>query len=340
MLEVTNHPSLLPLTGPVPTDLNAFVSPAQNLVNGYNIAEQTCFHKTTVRNLIDSLRRISSVYRDLVNLLQASTQLVTDATVLVTDSTTLVTRTTTLLRDATSLVGVVTGLVPTLIGLITAIVGSLTTISTGALIAAIAAIVAGVACALFWVPVAGIFLLGGGCVAIAALLAVVFFVIRASLTTILGSLGGVTAALATLTPPLTTISGSIASVNGILSNPALPSDVSRSLTSVGASLAPVQNALSAHLTLVNNVAATLDTRVMGLQSFLAATPANSPVRPREHLEDTYAQAVRVYNDAITGLQGTSAAVWSQMLANANNSPQVSPGGTVDKALACAGPEEP
>jgi hypothetical protein len=186
--------------------------------------------------------------------------------------------------------------------------------------------------------VAGIFLLGGGCVAIAALLAVVFFVIRASITAILGSLGGVTAALATLTPPLTTISGSIASVNGILSNPALPSDVSRSLTSVGTSLAPVQNALSAHLALVNNAAATLDSRVTGLQSFLAATPLGSSVVPREHLEDTYRQAVRIYNNAIGALQGTSTPVWTQMLANANNSPQVNPGGTVDKALACANPD--
>src|SRR5207249_6712831 len=70
MLEVTNSPALLPVTGPTPVDLDAFVSPEQNLVNGYNIAEQTCFHKTTVSNLIPSLKAISAAYKGLSALVQ------------------------------------------------------------------------------------------------------------------------------------------------------------------------------------------------------------------------------------------------------------------------------
>jgi hypothetical protein len=76
MLQVTSDASLLPAAGPTPLNLNDFVSPAQNLVNGYNITEQTCFHKTTVSNLIVSLRALSTGYKGLTGLVQSSTTLI------------------------------------------------------------------------------------------------------------------------------------------------------------------------------------------------------------------------------------------------------------------------
>jgi len=115
MLEVTNSPALLPVTGPTPVDLDAFVSPAQNLVNGYNIAEQTCFHKTTVSNLIPSLKAISAAYKGLSALVQTSGQLITVAVRLVGDLKSLVTSTLTLLGNVTGLVTTATGLVGTII---------------------------------------------------------------------------------------------------------------------------------------------------------------------------------------------------------------------------------
>lgn len=352
MLEVTGDPLLLPITGPKPLDLDAFVSPTPNLVNGYNIAEQTCFHKTTVGNLVPSLRALSSGFKGLSTLVQLTTQIVTDVVRLVTDSIILVGRTTTLLAAVTSLVTTVTGLVTTIAGLITAIVGSitaiigsLTSIRTGAIIAAIAAAVAGALCAFFWVPFAGYGFLAAGAIATAVLLAVVFILISIALGTILGSLGTITGtlgtlttAIGTLTAPLGTVNTAIVGVNGILTNPALPSDISRDLTAVQGSLAPLLQDLPIELALFNGTVGILDQRATVLQSFLLATLPGQPIVPRAHLEDTYLQAVKIYNDAITALQAAvGSGVLGGMLNNPTNKPQITPNNVVDKTLACVVP---
>lgn len=335
MLEVTNQASLLPITGPSPTNLNAFLSPAQNLVNGYNMAEQTCFHKTTVSNVIPALRGMSALVRGLGGLIPVCTSLLTASTTLVSDVTTLVGRTRTLLTDTTALIGTLTALVTTVISLVTTIIGTLAGIRTAATVAAIAAIAAGVSCALFWIPGVGYGLLAAGAIAIAALLAIVFFVISGAIATIMTSLTGVTGALGTLTGPLMTLAGSAGSVNAILSSAALPSDVTRSLASVATALTDLQNALSAQAPLVANTMTTLDQRAITLRNFLAPTPAGMMVIPRAHLEDTYRQAVRIYNDAIANIQAVSNPVWTGMQTNPHNQPQITPAGSLDTALACS-----
>jgi hypothetical protein len=335
MLEVTNQPSLFPATGPLPVTLNAFVSPAQNLVNGYNIAEQTCFHKTTVSNLIPALRGISALAEGLGGLVRASASLVTASTTLVGDVTTLVGRTRTLLADATTLIGTVATLVTTVIGLVATIIGSLTGIVTATRIAGFAAVAAAASCALFWIPGVGYGFLAAGAIAIAALLAIVFFVISGAIAAVITSLTGVTGALATLTGPLTTLTGSVGSVNAILSSTALTSDVTRSLAGVSTALTDLQNALSAQAPLVTNTVTTLDQRADTLQEFFRATPTGGTIVPRAHLEDTYRQAVRIYNEAITTLRTLSPPVWTAMQTNPDNDPQINPRGNLDQALACS-----
>jgi len=224
------------------------------------------------------------------------------------------------------------------------IIGSLGAIRTGATIAGFAALAAGVLCAGAFIPAVGYGLLAAGAIATAALLAIVFFLIAGLISTILGSLGTVTTALGTLstavgtlTGPLGTVGASVGTVSGILSNAAAPSDVKRSLNDVDQALNTLQNDLTNNLGLFNATATTLDGRAATLQNFLDPTPAGQPVSPRAHLEDTYQQAVKIYDDAITALQALiGSGVWAAMVADPYNNPQITPNNTLDRKLACVG----
>jgi hypothetical protein len=134
MLEVTDDSSVLPGTGLTATTLNGFVSTVPNLVNGYNIAEQTCFHKTTVTNLKTSLEQLSASYKSLAVLLGDSTDLATDCKKLVDDLKALVGNTATLVDDAGALVTNAKALVGdgTTPGAATTLVGDAVTLAGGA----------------------------------------------------------------------------------------------------------------------------------------------------------------------------------------------------------------
>lgn len=359
MLKVTNDQALLPLlTGPTPINLDAFVSPAQNLVNGYNIAEQTCFHKTTVGNLVPSLKALSAAYTGLSQLVQASSQAVSDGLKLIGQLITLGGRVVTLLTDVRALITAVTTLVGTVIGLITgplgiiariaAIITSLGAIVTGARIAGFAAIAAGLLCAGAFVPVAGPVLLALGAIATAALLAIVFFVIAglvAAIATSLGLINGLlttlSGALGTLTTPLPgplgTVSASLATVSGTLSSPGATPDVNKSLGDIQTALTALQNELGPKLNLFNTTAGVLTGRANTLDAFLKPTMAG-PKIPRAHLEDTYVQAVDIYDKAINDLQGwlAGSGVWAAMIADPNNKPEITPNNTLDRRLPCVG----
>jgi hypothetical protein len=353
-LEVVNQPALLP--PPLPANLNALVSPAENIVHGYNMAEQTCFHKTTVSNVIPGFSRLAAVVKGIDALLQPVRALISAATTLVTDVTSAVGLTRTMLAAATTVIGSVTTVVTivttlvgtvittltTIVGLITGIIASLGGIATACLVAGIATIVAGV---LF-----GFGFVGLGGTALAVLLAIFFFVVRGAVMGIAGVLGALmgaltplTTALGTLTMPLGTLAGALAplntaigAVNGILSNPALPSDVTRSLADVSTALTNLQNALAAggpFAGTLTSTATTLDQRVNALQTFLAPTPAGQVKVPRAHLEDTYRDAVAIYNAGVTATQVTNP-VWNAMRLDAANAPQIEPNGNLDTTLTC------
>lgn len=358
-LEVANQPNLLPV-GTLSANLNAFVSPAENIVHGYNMAEQTCFHKTTVSNVFPAFSSLSAFVRAIGALLQPVTALISTTTTLIADVTravgltrTLLTATATVIGTVTTVVGTVTTLVgtaiatlTTLIGLVTSIIATLGGIATACLVAGIATIAAGV---LF-----GFGFIGAGGIALTVLLAVVFFVVRAAVMSIATVLAGVTGALAplntalgTLTAPLGTLSvalgplnTAIGAVNGILANTALPSDLTRSLADVSTALANLQTALAPGGPFEPALASTtteLDRRATNLQTFLAATPAGQTKLPRAHLEDTYKDAVAIYNTGVTATQAASLPVWNAMRLNGNNAPQIEPtSGTIDTRLSCVG----
>jgi hypothetical protein len=213
--------------------------------------------------------------------------------------------------------------------------GILGTISTGAMVAGVLALAAGALCLASLIPGAG-YLLPVGAAAIAALLVTVFFLISGAVATISEALG-------TLTGPLGTLSGSITAVNAILGASVPPSGVTGSLGSMSASLTSVQNALAAQgpfLDSINRAVTELQQRADALKYFQNPTPPPQPGQPpppripREHLEDTRREAVRIYNNGIAAAQGP---VGTAMLADPINNPQiVDSKGVVDKTLACVG----
>jgi hypothetical protein len=355
-LEVANQPNLLP-TGLLSANLNAFVSPAENIVHGYNMTEQTCFHKTTVSNVIPGFSRLSAFVREVGALLQPVTALLSAATSLIGDAIRAVGLTRTLLSTATTVVGAVTaivgtvttlvgtaiGLLTTVIGLVTTIISTLGGIATACLVAGIATIAAGV---LF-----GFGFVGAGGIALTVLLTIVFFVIRGAimtiataLTSVTGALASLNTALGTLTAPLGTLSGAlgplntaIGAVDGILENAALPSDVTRSLNRVSTALTGLQTALAvggSFETTLASTTMTLDQRTDALRKFLVATPAGQPKTPRASLEDTYQDALTIYRTGVAATRAASVPVWDVMRATPINAPQVEPGGVLDTTLNC------
>jgi hypothetical protein len=330
-LEIGTTANLLPLT--LPANLTALVSPAENIVHGYNVVEQTCFHKTTVSNVIPGFDGLSASVKGIDGLFQAAQPLVPAAVALTTDVTAAVGLARTMLGTAAGVIGAVTGLVGTLttlvgtvIGLVTTLIGSLGGIATACLAAGIATIVAG---ALF-----GFGFVGLGGIALTVLLAIVFFVVSSAVTTIATTLGSLNTAIGTLTAPLAALTGAlgplsaaITAVDGALSNPALPTDVMRSLGNVSTALTNLQNALVPGGPLANlsptlsSTAKTLDDRAKALTAFRRATPAGQPKEPRAHLGDTYAAAVAMFNDAVTATRATSA-VWDAMRLDTNNRWQI------------------
>jgi len=337
-LEIPNQPALLPL-GTAP-NLVTLLSPAENIVHGYNMAEQTCFHKTTVSNVIPVFNGLLTSVRGIDALTGAAGTLVAQITAAVSAARTLLTAASTVVGAVTTVIATVTGLVvtvittlTTIIGAVTSIIASLGGIATACLVAGIATIAAGV---LF-----GFGFVGLGGLALTVLLAIFFFVVRGAvmgimtlLTTITGALAPLSTAIGTLTAPLTTLAGGLAplnaaigTLNGILSNAALPPDVTRALADVSAELTNVHNALVA-------TAQTLDQRTKALDAFLKPTPAGGVKVPRTHLEDTYRDAIAIYNTGVTATQG-NAAVWAAFQMGTNG-PQLTPnGGAVDTMLKCA-----
>jgi hypothetical protein len=352
-LDLATPPTLLP-SPLVSVNLDAFVSPAENIVHGYNMAEQTCFHKTTVSNVIPAFRRLSAFVGAVGTLLQPVRTLVSTAATLVADVTSAVGLTRTMLTAATAVTGAVTtvvgtvstvvgttiGLLTTIVGLVTGLIATLGGIATACLVAGIATIAAGVLFGFGFVGIAG--------VALTALLAIFFFVVRGAvlgiagiLASVTGALGSLTAALGTLTAPLGTLTGAlgplntaIGAVNGILANPALPSDVTRSLADVSRALTDLQNALATGGQFTNTLdttVATLDQRADTLRDFLRPSPTRAP---RTSLEDTYDDAVAIYNAGVMATRGVSAPVWNAMRTTANNARKIEPNGMLDTTLAC------
>lgn len=341
MLQVTNQVNAL-LPPAISPNLAPLVGPAQNLVNGYNIAEQTCFHRTTVSHLIASLQRIVASYKatlpllnDLLAPLQAARALIADSTALVG---TLVgpPPATTLLGAVGGLLAALTGFVTTVVGFITTIVGSLGTLITATRIAAIVVTAAAVSCALFWVPVVGGGLFIAGTIAGVVALAVILWVVLAGLGTVATAIGSINTALGALTAPLGTVVTALTPVVTSLTT------VRGSLATVDALITPLVSAGGSLTNCVNVLQTTtnlLDTRTVNLQAFLAR-PAGQAYAPRMHLTDTYTQAVKVYRAALGDLQSPqAAAVWNAMLVDPVNTIELNPTQAmppvIDQDLACA-----
>lgn len=324
MLQVTKQVgNLVPPT--LNPNLPPLVGPAQNLVNGYNIAEQTCFHRTTVSHLIATLRRIVASYTAALPVLNDLSALLQSGRTLIADSTALI-RSLIGPPPGTTLLGAVTALLTTIIGMVTTIVGSITTLiaSIGTLLTAtrIAAIVvaaSAVSCALFWVPGIGAGLFTGGTIAAIAALAVLLFIVLTTLGTVMALLGTINTALGTLTAPLGTVRTAV-------------TPVVNSLTTVGGTLSLIDaqigtlvastGSLNTCTTVLQNSIGQLDSHTLSLQTFLVR-PSNQPYVPRRHLSDTYEQAVRVYQDALSDLQA-AAGVWNAMSTDQLNAVQLNP----------------
>lgn len=326
-LQVPQQSTLLP--APLPSDLYLLLSPVENIVHGYNIAEQTCFHKTTVSNVIPAFRGLSGFLRAIDALLQPVRGLISAASSLIADVTSAVGLARTLLSTATTAVGTVITLVTTLIGVVTGIVATLSGIATACLVAGIATIAAGV---LF-----GFGFVGVGGIALTVLLTIFFFVVRGAVMGIATLLGTVTGALTPLTAALAPLNTAIGAVNGILANPALPSDVTRSLAAVSAALTDLQNALAPAQPGVAGFAATLasttqtlDDRTKTLRDFLNPTTAKVP---RTSLEDTRIDAIAIYNAGLTAAAATNP-VMSAVRTNPINRRQIIVNGADDTTLAC------
>ena len=117
---------------------------------------------------------------------------------------------------------------------------------------------------------------------------------------------------------------------------ATPPDVNTLLGDVTNALSTLQTELGTESNLFNATVGILNGRANTLDLFQKPTVAGTKI-PRAHLQDTYLQAIDIYNHGITALQGLAGSgVLNSMLVDANNKPEIDPTGTLDRTLSCPG----